>query len=635
MSDQSKNSDAKKSDNKPAEKKPAKDKSKVAIAKPALLWTGITIGVLLILGTMITFGAFAYMRMYEGKIYPGVKVLDIRLDGQTQDEARASLIKAIDSSLDKGLQFSLDGEDIAIQASANSDLPDIILYDIDKAVSDSYHIGRADELRKVLYQLLRSRIRPYNVDIPITIDERRVEEALLLEYKDKLPKPVDATFEISVYQDEAPEVIVIPDTDGKTLDMQGVFDKIRAQAQILDFRTITLHVKDMKAERQGDELNAITTSVKEMLSRPQLTFAYDGDDYPIEPKMLAGWIVAADDGVNASIDKTAFASSIHMIAKDIEVESKSGNMDVKDGKIVSFEAGTLGRVVNIDKTLEPVLASWPPTSTFPLVVEEEHGKITGDNLQELGIVELIGVGKSNFRGSPYNRTRNITKAVEEHVNGTLLAPGEEFSMLKSLGEIDGAHGWLAELVIKGNKTTPEFGGGLCQIGTTMFRGAVDTGLKITERRNHSYRVSYYEPAGTDATIYDPAPDFKFVNDTPKHIYINAYIVGTEIIFEFWGTNDGREVVVGKPSVYNITAAPPTKLIETTDLAPGKKNCTESAHAGADAKFSTTITYADGQVREETFLSHYRPWQAVCLIGVEKLSTDTEAGDGAVEAPPAE
>lgn len=605
--------------------KPEPEK-KVPVAKPVLLWSGITLGVILILGAMITMGAFAYMRMYEGKIYPGVKVLDIRLDGQTPDEARENLTKAVDSALADGLRFTLDGQEVNLQASANSDLPDIILYDINKAVSDAYNIGRSDELRKVLYQLLRSRIRSYNLDVRIDIDERRIQEALISEYQEKLTPPVDATFEIITYEDEPPEVLVIPDEDGKTLDMQGVFEKIRAQAQILDFRNITLHLKDMPAERTADELNAIIASVEEMLSRPGLVFTHAGQEFPIEPKMLSSWIIAADDGVSATIDQTAFASSIRMLAKDIEKESKSGSMEVKDGRIVSFTAGTLGRKVNIEKTLEPVLSSWPPTSTFPLVVEEEHGKITGDNLEELGIKELIGVGKSNFRGSPYNRTRNITKAVEEHINGILLAPDEEFSMLGALGEIDGAHGWLPELVIKGNETKPEYGGGLCQIGTTMFRGAVNTGLKITERRNHSYRVSYYEPAGTDATIYDPAPDFKFLNDTPKHIYINAYIIGTEIHFEFWGTNDGREVIVEDPSIYNITAAPPTKLIETTDLAPGKKRCTESAHAGADAHFKTTITYADGQVREEIFRSHYRPWQAVCLVGVEQLAEESPEGE---------
>jgi len=223
-------------------------------------------------------------------------------------------------------------------------------------------------------------------------------------------------------------------------------------------------------------------------------------------------------------------------------------------------------------------------------------------LEQFGIKEIIGVGKSNFAGSPTNRVLNIKKATYERVNGTLVAPGEEFSMLKNLGPIDGKNGWLPELVIKGNKTTPEYGGGLCQIGTTMFRGAVDSGLQVTERRNHSYRVSYYEPAGTDATIYEPSPDFKFKNDTDKYILINAYIQGTEVVFEMWGTKDGRKVTQTKPRIYNIVAAPPTKLIETEDLAPGKKKCTESAHAGADAEFSTTIEYADGRTREETFTS---------------------------------
>ncbi len=594
------------------------DDNKVAVAKPVLLWSGITLGVILILGTMITLGAFAYMRMYEGKIYPGVKVLDMRLDGQTPDEARENLTKAVDSALTDGLRFSLDGQDANLQASANSDLPDVILYDINKAVADAYSIGRSDELRVALYQLLRSRIRAYHKDVDINIDRRRITETLKSKYQDKLTPPIDATFEITTYEDEPPEVLIIPDESGKTLDMQGVFEKLGAQAQVLDFRSITLHVKEEPAEKQKQDLQNIVSSVEEMLTRPQLVFTHENQEYPIEPEMLSNWITIGDDDSTAVIDQTFFASSIRMLAKDIEKESKSGSMEVKDGEIVSFTAGTLGRKVNIQKTLEPVLSSWPPSSTFPFIVEEEHGKITGENLEDLGIKELIGVGKSNFRGSPYNRVRNITKAVEEHVNGTLLAPNEEFSMLGALGEIDGAHGWLAELVIKGNETKPEYGGGLCQIGTTMFRGAVDTGLKVTERRNHSYRVSYYEPAGTDATIYDPAPDFRFVNDTPKHVYINAYIVGTEIFFEFWGTDDGREVIVDDPSIYNITAAPPTKLIETTDLAPGKKRCTESAHAGADAHFKTTITYADGQVREEIFRSHYRPWQAVCLIGVEEV-----------------
>jgi len=145
---------------------------------------------------------------------------------------------------------------------------------------------------------------------------------------------------------------------------------------------------------------------------------------------------------------------------------------------------------------------------------------------------------------------------------------------------------------------------------------LDSGLPILERQNHSYRVSYYEPAGTDATIYNPKPDFRFINDTGNHILIQTYINGDELIFEFWGTKDGRKVVQTKPVIYNITSPPPTKYIETADLPPEKIKCTERAHNGASTSFDYTVTYPNNEVKETVFDSHYRPWQEVCLVGVE-------------------
>ena len=170
---------------------------------------------------------------------------------------------------------------------------------------------------------------------------------------------------------------------------------------------------------------------------------------------------------------------------------------------------------------------------------------------------------------------------------------------------------------------PEFGGGLCQVGTTMFRAVIACGLPVTMRRNHSYRVVYYEPAGTDATIYDPWPDFRFINDLPTYILIQAKISGDTLSFEFWGTKDGRLVETTKSTIYNIVKPEPTKVIETLDLKPGEKKCTEHAHNGADAYFDYKVTYADDTVKEKRFSSHYVPWQEVCLLGVEKLSAPPE------------
>jgi len=155
----------------------------------------------------------------------------------------------------------------------------------------------------------------------------------------------------------------------------------------------------------------------------------------------------------------------------------------------------------------------------------------------------------------------------------------------------------------------------------MFRTALGTGLPITMRRNHSYRVSYYEPAGTDATIYSPWPDLKFINDTGNNILIQSRIEGDNLFFDFWGTSDGRIATRTTPVIYNIVRPGPTKIIETLDLEPGVKKCTEHAHNGADAYFDYTVTFPNGEVREKRFNSHYVPWQEVCLVGVEKLSAD--------------
>lgn len=193
-------------------------------------------------------------------------------------------------------------------------------------------------------------------------------------------------------------------------------------------------------------------------------------------------------------------------------------------------------------------------------------------------------------------------------------------MIKALGEIDGPAGYLPELVIKGDKTVPEYGGGLCQIGTTLFRAVVDSGLPVTARRNHSYRVSYYEPAGTDATIYDPQPDFKFMNDTGNAILLQTKITGDKAVFTFWGKRDGRKVSYTKPTIYNIVKPQPTKIIETTDLKPGEKKCTEKAHNGADAYFDYQVIYPSGEEKKVRFNSHYVPWREVCLVGVAASST---------------
>ena len=99
--------------------------------------------------------------------------------------------------------------------------------------------------------------------------------------------------------------------------------------------------------------------------------------------------------------------------------------------------------------------------------------------------------------------------------------------------------------------------------------------------------------------------------------------GDDLIFDFYGTKDGRKVVINPdpPKIFNITGPGPVRYIDSTDLKPGEKKKLESPHSGADTYFKYTVTYPSGEVKEQEFKSHYVPWPEVWLVGAAPSSTE--------------
>lgn len=251
-----------------------------------------------------------------------------------------------------------------------------------------------------------------------------------------------------------------------------------------------------------------------------------------------------------SLDTEALSRFIDDLARQTDKDPENATIQADGGKISVFSLSKNGFKLNKDKSLQILLdyfKSGSNADTINLAADTIKPEISTDSIDNLGITALIGSGTSNFAGSPKNRIFNIKVAISRF-NGTLIKPGEEFSFVKTLGEVDGEHGYRPELVIKGNKTEPDFGGGICQVSTTTFRAAIYSGLKITARTPHAYPVQYYNPQGMDSTVYVPRPDLKFINNTPGYILIQAKIVGTVLTFEFYGTDDGRKTNVIGPTI---------------------------------------------------------------------------------------
>lgn len=303
------------------------------------------------------------------------------------------------------------------------------------------------------------------------------------------------------------------------------------------------------------------------------------------------------------------------------------NQPVRDAKLTivgkrakEFQPDQPGQVLNIEKSVEEITGSLlSPNGDIKLVVDTEQPKVSLASTNKMGISSRIAQGVSDFTGSPKNRRHNIQVGASKF-DGLIVEPGKVMSFMRELGPVDASAGFLPELVIKEDKTTPEFGGGLCQVSTTTFRAVLNGGLEVTERRNHSYRVAYYEPAGTDATVYDPYPDFKFTNDTPGHILIDTYIEGNKLYFDFYGTDTGRTVEMDGPHISNVTALPEPIYIDTSTLPPGEIKQIETAHRGASAVLYRKVIGPDGKViHNDEIKSLYIPWPAKYLRGVEEAA----------------
>lgn len=202
-------------------------------------------------------------------------------------------------------------------------------------------------------------------------------------------------------------------------------------------------------------------------------------------------------------------------------------------------------------------------------IEKTPGQVLNKSGVELGPLELVGEGKSTFWGSSPEREFNIRKALNEKMNGILIPPGAEFSYVDALGDIEYG-GWKrAYAIFNGTEVEPAPAGGVCQVSTTVYRAALDAALDVTEQRNHSLYVIYYNDFGDglDATVFPGEQDLKFINNTPNYLLMVAQEEGYyEATVRFYGQNDGRSTTLIGP--YTASNETDETLANVGDLGIG-------------------------------------------------------------------
>ena len=200
-------------------------------------------------------------------------------------------------------------------------------------------------------------------------------------------------------------------------------------------------------------------------------------------------------------------------------------------------AEVVGVDFDVEKT-KKFLAENPDSIEYSIGLTYTNPKTTTSDLKINIFSDVLGTFSTRYDASNKDRSNNLELAASK-IDGTILAPGEEFSYNKIVGERSIAAGYKEAKIYVGGKIVDGLGGGICQVSSILYNAVVFADLEITERYNHQFITSYVE-AGRDATVAYGTKDFKFINNRTYPIKINVSINSGIAKVDIYGIKEEKE-----------------------------------------------------------------------------------------------
>lgn len=230
-------------------------------------------------------------------------------------------------------------------------------------------------------------------------------------------------------------------------------------------------------------------------------------------------------------------------------------------------------------------------------------------------VEFLGEASTGFSTSSTERVINIARATAL-VDGYVVPAGAEFSFIAT-GDFSVSNGFVEGYAIVGGRLERVLGGGLCQVSTTLFRAVSNAGLAVTRRVPHSHVVYFYDDVlGFDATVFTPSVDFRWRNDTAGPVYVVGVTdtANSRLTFQLYGTSDGRSVRYDGPVKKNWKQPGAAVWQFDPALPAGAVRQLVHGRPGVDVTLTRIVTFPDGRVRRDPYVTRYTPWEDFYAYG---------------------
>lgn len=539
----------------------------------------------------------------DQRIYPRVYAGPVELGYVKSNEALMLLTQKTDAFVDTPITFKLANKEVTLTPKELG-----ITYSNQRVINNlpTYHFSASKTLSLVL-----GLIKAKHFALAYAIDGEKAIKALEQKLEIQNLRAKNARF---VYKNKTLQIE--PEVNGTIIDRPELLRALDNNVKNLKNEPIELNTIPEVASIATGHLAQAKDRFQQAISSP-MYLLYDGHRWKIDPKLHTdaitytdekvlefkkfGWaipVILDHESVGENDDfrlKTSprivfinqqiwpflsknIVASVNKLTEDVKIYKNDKAEIVIDGR---GENGLSVQSAKLVASMNLALNTGIKNVSLPVYEEKAKVEIAAD-MQAMGIKEIIATGYTTYYGSPTNRIRNINVGIKKF-NGLVVKPGEVFSFNEYLGPVDGSTGFFPEKVIKGNKAVVEYGGGICQVSTTLYRALLYAGVPIVERWPHTWKITYYAQVlgdGIDATIYPGNKDLRFLNDTGANILIQSYSEGSRAYFKLYGTSDGRKVALDGPH-----------------------------GGGMDYTWYRTIT-KDGQAKIEKIFSKYTPMPKV-------------------------
>jgi vancomycin resistance protein YoaR len=580
-----------------------------------LPWAFVLLIALAAFSAVLAFGFIAFQIYFSARVLPGVSVWNIDLSGKSLDEAATALDAAFQAKFNTARVDLSDGQ----QAWIANPIDLGITFDARATAQAALELSQrgVDGQSQVLIN---------GADLaPRIVFSPNLARAYFEQVAAQINRPpIDAGLQLNGTQ-----VITTPAQIGRELNVEAALNLLPDLAKTEGPKRIVLPINTEQPHLT--DVSTVAAQLQTILKRNMtlvLPNPAPGEpaSWDLTPQQLLSFLMVdkATDGkaIEVKFNEEALHAGLADLAQQIDRAPENARFIFNDEtrQLEVIKSGKIGRALDITTTLTRMTdALARGEQQVALAVNEQRPDFFDDaNATALGITELVSTGQSLYAGSSAERMKNIGAASAAQ-HGVIVKPGETFSFDQNLGDVSLDSGYAEALIIYNGRTIKGVGGGVCQVSTTAFRAAFNGGYPIIERWPHAYRVGWYERGsgpGLDASVFSPVVDFKFKNDTPYHILIEAYANDTagRLTFKFYSTSDGRQVAISEPIVENVIPHPPDKIEEDPTLPTGTRQQVDYAADGADVTVTRTVT-RDGQViSEDRVFTRYQPWQAIFKVG---------------------